>query len=70
MLVLQGEGDDEEEPEVPDEFKELSPQDQQNAVFWRSMTTMGLGTLLVVVFSDPMVDVLNEIGTRTVGTIY
>ena len=26
---------------------------------------MGLGTLLVLIFSDPMVDVLGEIGNRT-----
>ena len=58
--------EEEEEPEMPDDFKDLSPQDQQNAVFWRSMVTMGLGTLIVVLFSDPMVDVLNEIGVRTV----
>jgi hypothetical protein len=25
---------------------------------------MGLGTLIVLVFSDPMVDVLNELGVR------
>lgn len=26
---------------------------------------MGIGTLIVLLFSDPMVDILNELGVRT-----
>jgi Ca2+-binding EF-hand superfamily protein/Ca2+/Na+ antiporter len=65
FIMSTKEEEEEEEAEMPDDFKDLSPMDQQNAVFWRSMITMGLGTLIVVIFSDPMVDVLNEIGVRT-----
>merc|ERR1719377_97813 len=31
----------------------------------RSCQMMGFGTILVLIFSDPMVDVLSEIGVRT-----
>ncbi len=61
------EQDDDEEEEMPEEFKNLSPEEQQKSIIARSFQMMGLGTFLVVVFSDPMVDVLNGIGTRTVS---
>jgi Ca2+/Na+ antiporter len=60
--------DDEEEGEaedVPADLADLPPDVQQRKIMQRSLLLMGLGTLLVLVFSDPMVDVLSEIGVRT-----
>jgi hypothetical protein len=58
------EGDEEEE--IPEDLAHLSPEEQQYRVKLRAAYMMGLGTLLVVIFSDPMVEVLNEIGVRLV----
>ena len=60
------EEDEEEEEEMPEEFAALSPEEQQYRIKIRSAYMMGLGTFLVLLFSDPMVDVLNEIGVRLV----
>lgn len=53
-----------EEEEVPEELTDLPPDEQQAAIkkkaFWMLLT----GTVLVVLFSDPMVDVMQEIATR------
>jgi Ca2+/Na+ antiporter len=59
-----GDADDDEE-EMPDELKDLNPEDQQRRLISMSFQTMGIGTFLVVLFSDPMCDVLSEVGTRT-----
>ncbi|CAI5737285.1 unnamed protein product [Peronospora destructor] len=60
------EGDDEEEEEeVPEDLAHLSIAEQQKKIKIRSAYMMFLGTALVLVFSDPMVDVLSEIGART-----
>eukprot|EP00055_Hartaetosiga_balthica_P012903 m.64162 g.64162 ORF g.64162 m.64162 type:complete len:567 (+) comp8104_c0_seq4:25-1725(+) len=58
------EDEEEEDEEMPEEFQHLSPKKQRRAVLIRSIWTMGLGTFLVLLFSDPMVGVLNDIGTR------
>jgi Ca2+/H+ antiporter len=42
----------------------MSPEQQQRAIKIRSCWMMGLGTCLVLLFSDPMVDVLDDIGRR------
>ena len=70
MLIKKGddvENPDEmdEEEDMPDDFVDLSPEEQQAAVAIRASWVCGIGTLLVVLFSDPMVDVLNELGART-----
>ncbi len=57
--------EDEDDPEMPEELRELSPQDQMSRVMKMSLYKMGLGTLLVLLFSDPMVSVLSEVGRRT-----
>lgn len=57
-----GEGDeenDEEEEEVPEDIASLPPHLQRLRILWRSFWMMGLGTLVVLLFSDPMVDVLS-----------
>lgn len=53
-----------EEEEVPEEFADLSPEAQQAAIKKRAFIMLFIGTLMVVVFSDPMVDVMQEIATR------
>lgn len=55
---------DVEEEEVPEEFTDLSPEAQQIAIKQRAFCMLGLGALLVVLFSDPMVDVMQEIAVR------
>jgi len=59
-----GEEDDEEE-EIPEDLSHLSPEEQQAAVKNRAAVMLTVGTVLVVLFSDPMVDVLSELGVRT-----
>lgn len=56
--------EEEEEEEIPDEFLDLSPNEQQAAIKKRAFTMLFVGTTLVVLFSDPMVDVIGEIATR------
>lgn len=57
--------EEEEEEDIPEEFENLSHDEQQAAVIFKSSWMLTLGTVLVVLFSDPMVDVLNELGART-----
>eukprot|EP00043_Microstomoeca_roanoka_P015030 m.149825 g.149825 ORF g.149825 m.149825 type:complete len:613 (-) comp16163_c6_seq1:309-2147(-) len=56
--------EEEEEEDVPEDLQHLSPAQQQRAIKLRSLWMMTLGTFLVLLFSDPMVDVLDDIGTR------
>lgn len=56
--------EDEEDDEMPEDLADLPPAEQQKRVLFRSCWMMGMGTILVLVFSDPAVDVLNEIGVR------
>jgi Ca2+/Na+ antiporter len=53
-----------EHEEVPKEFTDLSPEEQQRAIKFRSFYLCTAGTILVVLFSDPMVDVIQEIAVR------
>jgi Ca2+/Na+ antiporter len=58
-------GDDDEEEDIPDDLKGLSPEEMQHQIKIRSFLMMAWGTFVVLFFSDPMVDVLSEVGTRT-----
>jgi len=60
-------GDDEEEEadEMPEDFKDLPADVQRRRILFKSFRMMGAGTLLVLIFSDPMVDVLGAIGNKT-----
>jgi Ca2+/Na+ antiporter len=58
-------GDDDDDDETPDEFKDLEPAAQRKAILAESLQQMIIGTVLVLIFSDPMVDVLGAIGTMT-----
>jgi len=60
-----GDDDDDEEDEMPEEFRNLPPEEQTKAVIKLSFRQMLVGTLLVLIFTDPMVDVLAQIGKET-----
>lgn len=60
-----GEGDDEDgEEEIPEDLADLSYEDQQKAIKLRATWMMALGTTVVVLVSDPFVDVLTNWGDR------
>jgi len=62
---------EEEEEEVPEDLASLPPHKQKIRILMRAGWMMGVGTLIVLIFSDPMVDVLNELGVRfNVGPFY
>jgi len=58
------EDEEDEEEEVPDDLTHLSPKQQRLRILLRSCWMMGLGVLLVVIFSDPMVDVFSALGEK------
>ncbi len=55
---------DTEEEEVPKEFTDLSPKEQQVAIKRRAFGMLAIGTILGILFSDPMVKVMEEIANR------
>lgn len=61
------EGEEEEEEEMPEDIDEMtiSWEAKLDKAIKRAFYQMGVGTLLVVLFSDPMVDVLSTLGTKT-----
>jgi len=60
-----GEEDDEEvEEDMPEDLANLPVEQQQRRIMIRAASKMAIGTLLVLVFSDPMVDLLSELGNR------
>jgi Ca2+/Na+ antiporter len=58
------EDDGEEEEEVPEDITHLSPEEQQTIIKWRAFKMLAIGTVMVIYFSDPMVDVMQEIAVR------
>lgn len=64
-FVYSGDAEGEEEESVPDDIAHLSVEEQQKKIKIRAAVMLSIGTILVVLFSDPMVDVLSEIGNRT-----
>jgi Ca2+/Na+ antiporter len=62
--ILGDDENDEEQEDVPEEFTDLSPEEQQRAIKRRAFTMLTIGTGLVLLFSDPMVDVLSETANR------
>jgi len=64
--VFSTEDDDEEDEaeEIPEELWDLEPEEQQKAIKVQAFKMLAIGTLMVVYFSDPMVDVMNEIAVR------
>jgi Ca2+/Na+ antiporter len=64
--LADGEDDEEEEDEeMPEDLAHLSPSEQRKRILQRAFLLMGCGTVLVVFFSDPMVDVLAKLGDMT-----
>lgn len=62
---------DEEEEEIPEDLLDLTPAQQQKVIKMRAFAMLTLGTLLVLVFSDPMVEVIGEMAKRLeVGSFY
>jgi len=56
------EEDEDESDDEDDDFKDLEPDERKRRILLKSFYQMGLGTLLVLTFSDPMTDVLAAIG--------
>merc|ERR1719330_1508397 len=61
------EEDDEEAAEVPEDIRaqDLPPEMQNRRVLLRAFYQMGVGAAIVLLFSDPMVGVLDALGDRT-----
>jgi Ca2+/Na+ antiporter len=58
-----GDDDDEEEPEIPEDLAGITDRKVlAKKILYRSCWMMFLGTSMVLVFSDPMVDVFSGIG--------
>lgn len=57
--------DEEEMPDLPEAIANLKTQDERlNAIMWEAVKKMMLGTLLVLAFTDPVVDIFTEMGGR------
>jgi Ca2+/Na+ antiporter len=56
--------EDDEEEEVPEDLASLSPEEQKRVVIFRATWMMSLGTFIVLVVSDPFVDLLTAWGDR------
>lgn len=63
-IVAEDEEEDEEEEEIPSDLVHLSPKQQQRRIIGRSFSMMLAGTALVILFSDPIVDVLDNMAER------
>ena len=64
-MTRESEDDEDEKDEMPADLCDLAPEEQQKRIQSRAAIMLGLGTLLVIFFSDPMVSVLAEVGART-----
>lgn len=56
--------DADEEEDIPEDLADLEPEEQQRQIKKRACLWMGFGTLLILLFSDPTVDLMNETGIR------
>lgn len=59
-----GDEEEEEEEEVPEDLTDLPPDEQQRQIKIRAFSMLLAGTVLVLIFSDPMVDVMSELAVR------
>jgi len=55
---------EEEDVEMPEDLQQMGWKEQQAHIMKRSAKMMGVGTLIILVFSDPMVDVMSNVGAR------
>jgi len=58
------EDEGEEEEDMPEDLADLEPEEQQKRIKRRAFIKMGMGLGLVLIFSDPTVDLLSEMGKR------
>lgn len=63
-VAVEDDDDDDDEEEMPSDLLHLSPKQQQRRIILRSFGMMLAGMALVILFSDPVVDVLDNLGTR------
>lgn len=56
--------DDDEEEEMPTDISQLPANEQMAAVVKRSLKMMAVGTIVVLLVSDPTVDLLSDLGDR------
>eukprot|EP00597_Dinobryon_sp_UTEXLB2267_P000289 CAMPEP_0170070262 /NCGR_PEP_ID=MMETSP0019_2-20121128/8623_1 /TAXON_ID=98059 /ORGANISM="Dinobryon sp., Strain UTEXLB2267" /LENGTH=573 /DNA_ID=CAMNT_0010278503 /DNA_START=66 /DNA_END=1787 /DNA_ORIENTATION=+ len=65
------EDEEHEEDELPEDIRSLSPQEQQRRIKWRAFSKMAIGSVVLLIFSEPTIDVISEMGTRTgIGSFY
>jgi Ca2+/H+ antiporter len=64
-LIMAEEANSNESEDMPEDLENLTPEEQQRRIKFRSLCMMGLGTLLVLLFTDPAVDVMAEVAKRT-----
>ena len=64
MMSGEDDEDGDEVEEIPEELHDLSPEEQQKAIKVKAFKMLAIGTLMVVYFSDPMVDVMQEIAVK------
>ncbi len=50
---------------MPEDLKHADPHTERRRILLRAFRKMIVGTALVLVFSDPIVSVMNEMGKRT-----
>jgi len=60
----ESDSDDSEVEDMPEDLAGLSVDEQQRRIKRRAVWKLGIGSLLLLVFADPMVDCMGEIGTR------
>jgi len=65
------EGGEEDDAEMPEDLAGLSPEEQFRRLAWRACWKMGLGSVLIILFSDPLVDALAQLaGVMTIPPFY
>eukprot|EP00656_Telonema_subtile_P002920 TRINITY_DN11341_c0_g1_i2.p1 TRINITY_DN11341_c0_g1~~TRINITY_DN11341_c0_g1_i2.p1 ORF type:complete len:521 (-),score=172.96 TRINITY_DN11341_c0_g1_i2:181-1743(-) len=53
-----------DEVDIPESWKHLSCEERERKILKRAFVLMSWGLLLIILFSDPMVDVMFEVGNR------
>lgn len=64
FVATSEEGNEEEEEEMSPDIAALPAEEQEAAIKAKAFTMLAIGTSLVLLFSDPMVDVMQEIAVR------
>jgi len=62
--ITGAEDDDDEVEEPPEDIASLPAEEQEAAIKKKAFTMLFIGTAVVLIFSDPMVDVLQEVAVR------